>query len=210
MLSTDKTLHLMRHGVTEMNEHLGRCRPRYGAPGFRDPVLYDTRLTARGQAEAARAAAQVARLRQQPELLVVSPLTRAVQTATLAYGTQPPCPVHVEPLWRERLYLSSDVGRHPQQLQQEYPQFGWDHLPDVWWHTADPEDPTAINPEPEGVFLARMQQLQQWIEARPERVLAVVTHWGVLRALTGRDFENCELQTVKLSELRLAGAAATG
>jgi broad specificity phosphatase PhoE len=57
------------------------------------------------------------------------------------------------------------------------------------------------------VFLARMQQLQQWIEARPERVLAVVTHWGVLRALTGRDFENCELQTVKLSELRLAAAA---
>jgi broad specificity phosphatase PhoE len=56
------------------------------------------------------------------QLLVVSPLTRALQTATLAHGRQPACPVLVEPLWRERLYLSSDVGRHPQQLQQEYPQ----------------------------------------------------------------------------------------
>lgn len=56
------------------------------------------------------------------QVLVVSPLTRALQTATLAFGQQPPCRVHVEPLWRERLYLSSDVGRHPQQLQQEYPQ----------------------------------------------------------------------------------------
>ena len=83
---------------------------------------YDTRLTARGQAEASRAARQVSRLRQKPDLLVVSPLTRALQTAILAYGQQPQCPVHVEPLWRERLYLSSDVGRQPQQLQQEYPQ----------------------------------------------------------------------------------------
>lgn len=71
------------------------------------------------------------------QLLVVSPLTRALQTASLAFGNQqqyqqqqqqqqPSCsscpPIHVEPLWRERLYLSSDVGRHPQQLQQEYPQ----------------------------------------------------------------------------------------
>jgi broad specificity phosphatase PhoE len=56
------------------------------------------------------------------QLLVVSPLTRALQTATLAFGQQPGCPVLVEPLWRERLYLSSDVGRPGQQLAQEFPQ----------------------------------------------------------------------------------------
>lgn len=56
------------------------------------------------------------------QLLVVSPLTRALQTASLAFGEQPGCPVLVEPLWRERLYLSSDVGRPGQQLAQEFPQ----------------------------------------------------------------------------------------
>jgi hypothetical protein len=56
------------------------------------------------------------------QLLVVSPLTRALQTATLAFGDQPGCQVLVEPLWRERLYLSSDVGRSGQQLAQEFPQ----------------------------------------------------------------------------------------
>jgi broad specificity phosphatase PhoE len=56
------------------------------------------------------------------QLLVVSPLTRALQTATLAFGQQPGCPVLVEPLWRERLYQSSDVGRPGQQLAQEFPQ----------------------------------------------------------------------------------------
>lgn len=58
----------------------------------------------------------------QTQLLVVSPLSRALHTATLAFGEQPGCPVHVEPLWRERLYLSSDVGRPPAQLAQEFAQ----------------------------------------------------------------------------------------
>jgi hypothetical protein len=48
-----------------------------------------------------------------------------------------------------------------------------------------------------------MQQLQQWIAERPEQCIAVVSHWGVLQALTGEDFENCELMTVKLSELKV-------
>jgi hypothetical protein len=50
---SSQTLHLMRHGVTHMNEYLGATAHPYGSPGFRDPLLYDTRLTARGQAEAA-------------------------------------------------------------------------------------------------------------------------------------------------------------
>ena len=53
------------------------------------------------------------------------------------------------------------------------------------------------------VFFPRMQQLQQWIAERPEQCIAVVSHWGVLQALTGEDFDNCELQTVKLSELKV-------
>jgi hypothetical protein len=55
------------------------------------------------------------------QLLVVSPLTRALRTATLAFGHQPGGPVLVEWLWRERLYLSSDVGRPGQQPAQEFP-----------------------------------------------------------------------------------------
>lgn len=35
-----------------------------------------------------------------PQLLVVSPLTRALKTAQLAFGEAPPCPVVVEPLFR--------------------------------------------------------------------------------------------------------------
>lgn len=38
-------------------------------------------------------------------------------------------PTLVEPLWRERLYLSSDVGRPRPALEAEFPQFDFSGLP---------------------------------------------------------------------------------
>lgn len=52
------------------------------------------------------------------------------------------------------------------------------------------------------VFLLRVERLRQWLAARPERSLAVVTHWGVLEALTGKEFRNCEVHTLRLRQLR--------
>lgn len=51
-------------------------------------------------------------------------------------------------------------------------------------------------------FLRRVERLRQWLARRPESALAVVTHWGVLHALTGAEFHNCEVRTVRLGELR--------
>ncbi|KAF8073238.1 SPAC5H10.03 [Scenedesmus sp. PABB004] len=190
----DLVLHLLRHGVTEMNVHLSTHR--YGSRGFRDPLLYDTRLTEDGKRDARSAAAAVARLQPAPELLVVSPLTRALQTAELAFGDQLPRRTLVEPLWRERLYLSSDVGRPVRALREEFPQFSFDHLPDTpWWHTEAPHDALAVHEEPDALFEHRMRRLADWLRGRPERCIAVVSHWACLHALTGHSFGNCELRT---------------
>ena len=54
------------------------------------------------------------------QVLVVSPLTRALLTAQLAFPHHQG-PVTVEPLARERVWLSSDCGRAPAELQQEFP-----------------------------------------------------------------------------------------
>jgi hypothetical protein len=63
-----QVLHLMRHGVTEMNVHLARARPGYGQPGFVDPMLFDTSLTAAGVRGARAASRQVSRLSPRPEV----------------------------------------------------------------------------------------------------------------------------------------------
>jgi hypothetical protein len=42
------------------------------------------------------------------------------------------------------------------------------------------------------VFLARCGAFAAWLAARPERCIAVVTHWGVIDGLTSLEFTNCE------------------
>jgi hypothetical protein len=52
------------------------------------------------------------------------------------------------------------------------------------------------------VFAERIEAARAWLEARPERSIAVVSHWGVLYSLTGGvNFANCELRTTRLSRL---------
>lgn len=48
-----------------------------------------------------------------------------------------------------------------------------------------------------------MQALRDWLRGRPESVIACVTHWGCLHALTGIEFGNCELRTTSLSAVEM-------
>jgi hypothetical protein len=73
-------------------------------------------------------------------------------------------------------------------------------LPPIWWHSNGDGDPLAHDPEPEGVFLARCAAFGAWLAARPETCIAVVTHWGVIDALTSIEFENCEVRLLCVRE----------
>ena len=42
-------------------------------------------------------------------------------------------------------------------------------------------------------FAVRMDKFRQCLQQRSEEALAVVTHYGVLEAMTGHTFANCEL-----------------
>ena len=74
---------------------------------------------------------------------------------------------------------------------------------DSWWYNNSQNSEKAkaefdfsegkYHPEPKVVFKNRMVALKRWLEAREEKTIALVAHWGVLRALTGRDFENAEI-----------------
>ncbi|GIL88886.1 hypothetical protein Vretimale_16910 [Volvox reticuliferus] len=203
-----KVLHLMRHGITEMNEYL--ALHRYDADDFKDPMMYDTILTARGKAGAQAAARVAERLNPKPELLVVSPLSRALQTAQMAFLPHYDGPVLVEPLARERVWHASDIGSSREHLARTFPdtRFQFEALPDVWWHCTDPRNPRKVGLEPEDAFKARVQALRLWLAERPEQCIAVVAHWGLLNELTGgADFENCQIRTFVLES---ECVAATG
>jgi len=72
----------------------------------------------------------------------------------------------------------------------------------AWWYTPEGLDPhTTAELEPVEVFERRMVEFRKWLDARPEKSIAVIAHWGVCYSLTGDEFQNCELRTLDASEL---------
>ena len=172
---------LIRHGQSTFNE-------LFDVTGI-DPLHYDARLTSKGrdQVMAAREAAR----QLEVDLVVASPLTRAIETSLGLFdpGTTR---IIVSALLRERLGNSCDIGRHPSALLAEFPLLDFSHLDECWWHSG-PEDDRGIPLEPDDVVALRIGEFSSWLAQRPEHRIAVVGHGTFFHRLTGRHFENCEI-----------------
>ena len=112
----------------------------------------------------------------------------------------------VHPLARERLYLSSDVGRTKTELQQDYPNWNYDYLEETNWWYCHPKEKEYIEWRPQGIyacegeiesyFIDRMKKLKQFLNEREELCICIIAHWGVARALTGQSLNNCEVISI--------------
>lgn len=180
-----KSIHLIRHGQSVFNA-------AFDAVARVDPMIFDAPLSPLGREQAAALRTEVHALGV--ELVVTSPLTRAIETTLHAFGLDH-APVHVEALHRERLEHSGDVGRSPRELRRDFPAFVFDHLDDPWWHS-DGSHPQTIVLEPEDVLLGRVSSFRAWLAKRPERNIAVIGHGTFLNRLTGHQFRNCERLTI--------------
>lgn len=160
-----------------------------------DPLHFDARLSARGHEQVRQAQAALARY--PVGLVLVSPLTRALETAVGLFREHPSAPsIEVVPLLRERVENSCDVGRPPADLAAEFPGLGFAHLPPVWWHAEGQPDPRGICVEPEAVVQGRAAAFREFLRGRNERVIAVVAHGTFLWHLTGKVLANCEVAEV--------------
>lgn len=162
---------LVRHAESEWNRHFSRTRI--------DPGIPDPHLTATGRRQAEQlidrlAAANVSRL-------VASPYRRTLQTATIvakALGLA----IEIEPLVRERCVFSCDLGSSPKQLATLWPELDFAHLEEGWW---------GAPAESEASLGRRCVAFRAKSDALPDRLeVAVITHWGVIRALTGQELTN--------------------
>lgn len=161
----------------------------------RDPGHVDARLTERGLAQVAAARAA---LHDIPfDLVVTSPLTRAIQTTKGIFGGHPAEPrILVEVLHRECQESSCDMGRAASVLAAEFPDVAVDHLAEIWWHAEGEPDADGLHVEPRALFDQRVIDFRDWLAARPERTIAVVGHGTFFFHLTGTWLDNC--QTVEL------------
>jgi len=176
---------LIRHGESTFNE-------AFDVTG-RDPNIVDAPLTEKGRQQALSIRDRVRRM--DIELLLVSPLSRAIQTALLIASSSRQR-IEVEPLCREGLFSSCDIGRAPAELALHFENLQFNHLAPDWWERF--QDERLSIPETDRTFLSRIAVLRQSLIGRPEEILAIIGHASLFRRLCGRHLANCEITEIAL------------
>jgi broad specificity phosphatase PhoE len=178
---------LIRHGQTEFNRIFSLSRQD---PGIRDPHLTDH---GRQQAQAAALALRPLKIAR----LITSPYVRALETTEII-ARYLRVPITVEPLIAERFFYICDIGSPLADLCARWPGLVFDHLKDPWW-------PQAA--ETEEAILLRSEIFRRRIADEAWSKLAVITHWGFIRALTGLRVPNGAV--LRINPTRLDGKPKT-
>ena len=164
---------LIRHAESAWNEHFGSSRIDVGLP---DPPLTEKGI------EQARSAAE--RLRQEGiRRLITSPYRRTLQTASIIAAALD-VPITIDPMVRERCAFSCDQGSRPAELARLWPGLDFSALEEVWWGGVI-ESWLSLE--------ARCAAFHAKMSAAPDRhEVAVVSHWGFIRGLTGAELHNTD------------------
>jgi len=104
-------------------------------------------------------------------------------------------PVVLRAEWQENSDKPCDTGTPAAVMEKEWPQFDWSSL--------DPEYPTKT-----GLYAFTKDGLTQrgivarkWLRHRPEKVIAVVSHSGFLRAgVSSRKYDNADFRIFEFGE----------
>jgi len=167
----DAPMILVRHGQSEFNVVFSVTRVD---PGIRDP-----RLTEEGRRQATAAAETLAG--RGIERLIASPYSRALETAEIV-ARRLDVTIAVEPLVGERAALACDVGTPRAHMKTRWPHLSLDHLAEEWWPALEEsEDGLGVRC---AAFRAHMRTQPDWAR------VAVVSHWGFIRGLTGLTVQN--------------------
>lgn len=172
----------IRHGQSEFNRH-------WAATGT-DPLIRDAPLSAFGHEQVL--ATRPAALALEPELVLCSPLTRALQTAVGLFGADGAIPIVVDAAHREWLTGMDDIGSHPEELAARFPQLAFAHLAPAWWHQGPPNE-IGVPFEPIDVFHQRVASFQVSLQTMAHDRIVVVGHGNFFARILGRHLDNCEI-----------------
>lgn len=165
---------LMRHGQSEFNLHYGATR--------RDPGIVDPKLTDLGHQQARDAARTLEGAGI--ERIIVSPYTRALQTAApIAVALD--VPVLINPIVRERYAFACDVGTMRSQLERDWPHHDFSTVEEIWWPPVEEEEASIVARA--RLFRAEMAAIPGWSNT------LVISHWGFIRCMTGQRIGNAEM-----------------
>lgn len=202
-----KVVYCVRHGQSVANAWMERSGNEWGCKDYND-FLGNSRDAPLSELGIHQARALTQPFLPDVQLVVVSPMTRCLETYLHSSLVPPETPVIVLPMATERVYSLSEIGRSKSTLLQEFPTtWTWNHVPeqDSWWYTTssakevvDADDNYkewrphgngqvyAVPGEPLANFDQRMNELRHWLLFnRTETCILLITHWGVIRHLSG-------------------------
>jgi broad specificity phosphatase PhoE len=182
---------LIRHGQSTFNAH-------YEATG-QDPLHFDARLTELGEQQVV--AARDRYRDRDYDIVLASPLTRAIQTAHGIFGDRG-IPFEICALHREWQISSCDIGRETSALRTDFPHLDFSALSDRWWRHDLPACDLGFPQETEAHLQERVRAFAAFIATRPEERIAVVGHGDFFRRLIGRHLANCERAEWDLDDAR--------
>ncbi|KAK5168689.1 uncharacterized protein LTR77_005998 [Saxophila tyrrhenica] len=156
-------------------------------------------LTSLPQAQRARRCLFSFVLSTSIDLLLASPLRRALQTCTLTFAPALSRGHHIIalPYAEEASDAPCDTGSEPALLRSEFPNISFDHVGAGWWVH---EGEYAFEP---AALIARAAKLRRWIKARPEKEVVLVAHGFFNHYLTGDVDEKGEQSTPWWDEAEL-------
>jgi len=184
-----KTIHFVRHAEGKhnaANQAAGDDSPvTFSTAGSWDYI--DAKLTERGIQQCLTLRSTVLH-DVKPQLVVVSPFTRTLQTAHIMFGGGSGVPFLVHDLARERSgKYTCDKRRTREDIVREFePVFSYtnDSIDFDGFGFPDEQDTVWTDErEPAEVVTARGIAFMQWLASRPETDIAVVTHSSWLKLL---------------------------
>jgi broad specificity phosphatase PhoE len=194
---SDKTVFFIRHGQGHHN-----VAGDVDYANYMKEEYFDAGLTETGWSQVRSLKGTIS-----VDLVVVSPLTRALQTAT---GVFQDCstPILAHELCREHLGVHPcDRRRTRTEYERAFPSVDFSLITDdmdVLWKSGVREKEDEIQ--------KRIWKFLRWLSARPEKSIAVVGHGSFFHAMWRTHYDgeelpwpsNCEIRKMTLDTIRLA------
>ena len=180
--------------------------------------LVDCDITEVGISQAELAGKQLSKeIEGKIDLVVVSPLRRALQTAALVLehfeGNTTAPKIEISNLVTEVLEDSCDIGSSPKILSMEYPEWSFAHLQDHWWHGGKNQAETLESVvdgkgrESDDDVLLRLSELKRFLrdQLQHHETIVIVCHsmtiWWLTQELkngerSGIMTKNCQIVDV--------------
>ena len=180
-------LHLIRHAESEANAASDLDNPTY---------YYDAKITLRGKEQAKKLHDKIKHIKF--DKYFCSPLTRTLETFSIIFPNINPI---IDPLLREHLYHSCDVGRQPKILKKEFSDYNFNNLKDFWWNNNISINDKIIKQENHNDIKIRLINFLKNIQSLKDNNIVIVSHGTFLSQITNYMLDNCELFVCDFDEI---------